>query len=366
MKKRYYIILIVLLIGSIWGSQKYFNKFQKTTELANLDLIEDDYYKKYEEKSFEFIKKNYMNEDGLLKTSKTSDMVLLSEQILYLTYLLQKDNEEDFVKIFNYIIDNMMTDSGKLSIGKQENGIKKYSINDQMEFCKLLIRAYQQWENEEYINLFRVIEEKLYEEYIKEKKFFSYYNAGSSEIIDMRIPLYFLDLDTIAVLGNYRKEWKNIYNQIKQMIENAYISDVFPFYNEYYDYAEEEYNKYYKGNMMQSVHIIWDLAQVELHREESIDWLKENLKKGPLYEEYNKLTGLPTVRVENPGIYGIVAQIGKSIGDVELYTLAVEKMLRLQMKEPTDENKGAFISTFRTGFSEEIILYDNLNALLAF
>lgn len=336
--------------------------FKKAGQIIELDLIKDDYYTMYENKILKFIEDNYLLSSGVMTTDMENKTVVTNEQLLYMTYLLEKDKSDEFEAGIRYIESQLVSDEGMVAIGRENERIERFSTYDQMKFFKLLYKAHAKWGQEKYKNMGMLIEKHLYEQYIKEKKIYPYYKLQENETIDTPIPLYFLDLNSLGLLGTQRNNWISIYNESKQLIQNAYINERFPFYHTSYDYGENTYNKDYKANMLESVLIVFNLAEVKLHKEATIDWLKMQLKKGAIYTEYNKETGLPIEHTENAGIYGVVAQIGKIIGDIELYTLAIERMLSLQIKEEGHPEAGAFQSFTK----EEINLYENLNALLAF
>ena len=114
--------------------------------------------------------------------------------------------------------------------------------------------------------------------------------------------------------------------------------------------------------MTEGVLTVLQLAKVGQHKDETVEWLLETLKDGAVYGTYNTLTGMPTTNIESTAIYAGIAQIGKVIGNQELYDLAMDKMLTFQIQTENSLLKGAFGDET----SEQIYSYDNLQALLAF
>lgn len=350
----------ILLVGI--GEPRYNKTAKNVSLIAEMDLLQDDYYKQYEENCLAFIENNYITSIGAVVEDQSKETVVAKEQLLYMRYLLQKDKKKAFEESTDYIVNTMLTEKGMLGIVKEEVLVRKFSTYDQLQLFKLVYNAYDKWGNEKYKNMGILIEEHLYGQYTRDDRFYPYYKIKQNEEMDSQIPLYFLDLSGLTILRSYREVWGDVYNESKKLIENAYISKKFPFYHTTYDYEESTYNVNHKANMLDTMQIVLNMAQVKCHKSETIDWLKETLKKGVLYAEYDKETGIPTNRFENVGVYAVVAQVGKVIGDIELYTLAIERMLGLQIKDEESALNGGF----KSSETQELNLYDNLNALLAF
>ena len=276
-------------------------------------------------------------------------------------YLLEKDEKSEFENGLVYLQDELMTDDGIVAMGKEDTMIERFSTYDQLKLFRLLYKASNKWDEQAYAVICERIEEHLYNHYIKENIVYPYYKTQENLGIDAPLPLYFLDLNSLALLGNYRISWIQAYNESKELIQRAYISDVFPFYHTKYDYEEHNYNSEYKANMLDTLLIVLNLAEVDLAKPTTITWLKSELKKGAVYETYDKTTGHALDSVEKASIYGVIGQIGKVTGDLELYTLAIEKMLRLQNKDEESDFLGCFEVE-----DEQVSIYENLNALLAF
>ena len=129
-----------------------------------------------------------------------------------------------------------------------------------------------------------------------------------------------------------------------------------------YDYEEVFTTRENEIIMEQSLLSVLSLAEEGLHKKQTIHWLKETLKSDKVYISYDKDTGIPLVSNESSNIYALIAQIGKVINDRELYTLAIEHMVRFQVIQSNDEIKGSFVNQETV----DIDYYSNVQALLAF
>lgn len=365
MKKRIMILLAVILvlsIGIIGGREYHMREAMKIVQVQGLD---DQFYDEYEKISNNFVKKTFITDEYTVVNNKS---MLTSLNLLYLEYLLDNSNQEEFEQAVRFIQKNLFTEEGLIAFGGFINAvdgsrgyINKSSLQDNLEFYKLLTKAYFIWDDPYYDDLAEKMADTIFTYNMENKRLYPYYDKeGEDKFLDF--PLYALDLKVIASLSEHEVVWKEIYQTSKGLLEAAYIHNEFPLYYSYYDYDQKDYIKNEKMDTLESLLVVRQLAYNNAHKEKTIKWLKEQLKTGGIYEQYNYKTGLVTSHTEKIAIYAVTAQIGKVIGDIELYTLAMEKMLAFQVKDTGSEFYGAFM----TKETDEIDCYANLQALLAF
>ncbi len=258
----------------------------------------------------------------------TYDQVQYNPHTLYMLYCVRENNKEEFEKVLSQL------------------DIEEAYYYDQLIILKALLLAHQNFEQISYKEQAFDVEAMLYQS-IEQK--------GGTEI-------YQLDLATLKALSGYTKQWNRIYKTSKHIITNAYIEDYFPLYETYYDYEKDTYGQEKEIIMEKSLLTVLSLAEEGLYKKQTIHWLKETLKNDKVYTAYDKVTGIPLTNTESPAAYAIIAQIGKVINDRELYTLAIEHMIRFQVIKSNDEMKGSFINTDTV----DTDYYTNVQALLAF
>ncbi|MNR32195.1 hypothetical protein D3C85_1497590 [compost metagenome] len=112
---------------------------------------------------------------------------------------------------------------------------------------------------------------------------------------------------------------------------------------------------------MESLLTILNLAEVNQAKPTSIQYIKEHVKTGTLYGQYDK-TGIPLNDVRSTAIYAISAMIGSVMKDHELYADSILKMNEFQIHDPQSSLYGGFGDT-KTG---QAYSFDNLMALLAY
>lgn len=336
------------------------------------DLVEEG--GNAEEICFQFVNQYLSNKEGGIYTNyipqnETFELasgheVLSESQGLFLLYLVERNDKERFDKNLKYIKENLLTSENLLlwRINEEEENISSGNASlDDLRIMKALQKASAKWGDKQYKKLYRELEEALYQFNVKDNQLYGYYDIQYKNNMST-IPLCYFDLESIWQLQNIRKDWKMVYDNSLTLIKNSYLGEAFPFYAFEYDYSTGRYSENTTIRMTESILTVLHLAQINEHKEETIEWLLNELHKGGIYGEYNTITGKPANRVESTAIYATIAQIGKVINHEELYKLAMEKMLVWQIIDKDSHLYGAFGDAKK----EEVYSYDNLQALLAF
>lgn len=353
MKKLYIIGGILIGILGITSLTIYQNQYKKAYS-ENVLEEESLYYEKYENLCLAFVRENHLIEQPEVDTKSL---------VLYMEYAMKKQTRVEFDKFLSFLKAYLIQEDG-LIMGKvhmkQEVGAANNAL-ESMKVIDILMGAYEKWGDTSYRDLALNIERSLYEHNVKDHYLYSLYNTVTQQI-DGQVRLGDLKLKAMELFAEYRGEWKQVYNQSKQLIQKAYISESLPLYYGVYDVLKSEYVMGKSISMEDNMQIILNLSEAGLVKTETINWLKANLKAGALYKEYDVNTGKASMHTESPVVYALVAQVGKVLGDTELYILGIEKMLSFQVRDQEDLRYGAMMQTDEKKAS----LYDNIQALLAF
>ena len=357
-KKKLPIIVSIIVIGvGIILTKEY--EIKETMQLTQEETLQDHFYDQYEGISEQFIKETFMNEKHGVQDEES---ILTSLNLLYMEYLLKENNRADFKKLTKFVQENLITKDGFLGFGAYDHPeaegmelVQQVSVIDTLKFYKLLTKAYLMWGEDYYSNL----AEKIHPHDLKESQM-DQINQESLE--QKELELYKFDLRGIALLEKEEILQKRIYKQAKRLLQKAYIGQACPLYYTHYDFKNKTYIETERIDTLESLLICKELSKNHALKKDTIKWLKNQLKAGSIYEQYDVKTGIVTSHQENIAIYAIVAQLGKLEGDIELYTLAMEKMLKFQVKDSESILYGSFVNQ-ETG---KVNCYENLQALLAF
>ncbi|MEF9959841.1 MAG: hypothetical protein RR448_10150 [Niameybacter sp.] len=356
------LVFVILTSGIIGLAREYYIKEviieTKTTEL------EDPFYTKYKMNVLKVIEEHLLHEELLY----IDENVRTNVQILYMEYLLKNNQEALFKQTLKKLIEDFLTQDKLLSVGgyiqqddSQVQPIPKWSLGDNLKVYKLMIRASKIWQNELYETVANQLSDQIYRYNVVKNKLYSYHDPSIGER-EGEIALDDFDLKALGLLAEQDVRWKGTFQKSKEIVEKGYIGHNLPLYYTYYNYEEKTYGPQEKIDILQSLRIVQHLSESGICKSDTIKWLKEQIKAGGVYEQYDVKTGIVTSHKEAVAIYAVISQIGKNIGDIELYTLAMEKMLNFQVKDKQHQYFGAFMEKDKDRLND----YDLVQALLAF
>jgi len=351
--------------------------------IFNMPFIEDDplfksksyeLYSNSEKNLINFIKEEMISDYGGIYTNYLNDKEIsnllengrsiLSESIgLILYYYYQESNKEFFDIYVSYVNKYLLTEEGIIYWEINENGYSNNSSAtiDDLRILRTLIFAYNKWEDSKYLSLYNDMVKALYYKHTNNGYLINGYDIKYKEKFN-EINISYIDLYTLNLISKNNIKFNKIYDNSYKVLKNAYVSDEFPFYYKYYDFSNEKYSSENNISMIDSLLVVLHLSEIGMNKAETIEWLDQKLLKGKnIYSEYNIKTTLPTSNIESTAIYAIIARIYKNRKQPEMYKLAIEKMLKFQIKD----RKSVFYGGFADQKKEEAYSFDNLQALLA-
>ncbi|MDR0267989.1 hypothetical protein [Paenibacillus sp.] len=239
---------------------------------------------------------------------------------------------------------------------------KKYTINaavDDLRIISALYDAGEQFHAAAYTELANTYGKRFYKHNIKDNKLYDFYDEKYKVTNDF-VTLCYIDLSTMKRLPIPSKQQANLVLNMQEIIQNGYLSDKFPFYETRYHYDTGTYRS--EGiNTVESVLTILTLSEAGLQHPESISYLKDHVKNGTLYGQYDK-NGTPQNQIQSTAIYAITSMIGSVLHDIDLYKDSIKQMEKYRVADKTSPLYGGFgDSATNQAFS-----FDNLMALLAY
>lgn len=378
--KKKWIILMVVLITNIFYlgiiyKQNIDNNNLKEKLNDSIRVDHNSIFLEEEKNCLEFVQKNLSSSSGGIYTNyldenKTYEYStgheILSESVgLFMIYCVENNLEDQFVKQYKLLRDKMINKDGlvKWRIKEEDINMSNTSASiDDLRIIRGLLMAYECWNQKEYLNTALKIGDNLLKYNITNGILNNYKNPDDiNKAKD--IDLSYIDLYTMKLLSKYNESWKNIYSNGLKVIKKGYVSDEMPLYKKSYNIEKEIFADNKEINMINTTLVLLHLSEVGEIKDESIDWLKEQLRENEkVFNQYNKNNKLATTVEESTAVYAIIAAMAKSIKDDELYNLVMEKMLKLQVLEVGSPINGGF------GNPNDLQVYsfDNLLALLAF
>lgn len=295
-----------------------------------------------------------LNDEG-----SSSDTVLSESQGIMIEYANIKENKNLFNSTLNYIDKYMKNDS--LISWKVENG-EASRVNAAIDDLRVYDALYNGVEK------FGVNEKELK----KYSNLIYRYNVENNNLVDcydfannqksQRLTLCYGDFNALGELWSENWRFKKVYNNTLDIVKNGYIGDDFPLYYSWYNYETGQYEKD-DMNTSEALVTILHLAEIGEAKDETIGWLKKQVKKGTLYGRYT-VEGkvLESYEYESTAAYALAALIGKEVNDSELIDDAVMKMERMRIDDTESKYYGAFGNPDGSG----IYSFDQCMALLAY
>ncbi|MBE9913990.1 hypothetical protein G8C92_08080 [Paenibacillus donghaensis] len=239
---------------------------------------------------------------------------------------------------------------------------KKYTINaavDDLRIIRALYDGGDQFHSKDYVELADAYGKRFYNFNVKDDKLYDFYDETYKVTNDF-VTLCYIDLTTLKRLPIPAKQQTALTENMLKIIQNGYLSDAFPFYETRYHYGTDTYRS--EGiNTVESVLTILTLSEAGLEHPESIAYLKEHVKNGTLYGQYDK-NGIPQNQIQSTAIYAITAMIGSVLGDLDLYDDSIKQMEKYRVNDKTSPLYGGFGEPA----TKQAFSFDNLMALLAY
>lgn len=305
---------------------------------------------------------NYKASEDQSKTELATGHDRLSESSgLWLRHLALAGTQKEYDQFYQQTKKLFFAD-GQFSYRLNADGsrsIVNASVDD-MRIIRSLVEAKARFKDEKYQKEIDSLLSTFTKQSIQNGLLVDFYDIKSNQASD-EVSLYYL---SIKELGYIYKEanlpLKNVEYQY-QILSKGYISNKFPFYHKNYNYKT---NKYVDGdsiNVIESLLSILYLSEIGAQKEESIQFIKDAVMTGTLYNAYN-LNGEPVDRSQSAASYAIAAMIAKEIGDKELYQQAMKIVANFQIADPSSPIYGG-IGDQNT---LEVYSFNNLMSALAY
>ena len=328
---------------------------------------DEKYHKDITEK---FIAKYHLLENGGIRTNirdipanyefAVGSDVLSESQGLFMTYAVIENDPSLFEKSFHFVNDKLVLNESISYRYSDEYG--KFSVNaaiDDFRIIRALLEAAIKFDESSYQKAALNFANRLYRTNVADSALYDFYDSAYQEHNDF-LTLCYGDLKTIAILSSEDGRWKPVFENVKQIIEQGYISDEFPFFATSYHYESNSY-KLSDIETVQSLITAIHLAELYLCPKRTVEFIKRKVLAGELYGKYN-ITGEPLNEIESTAIYALASILGRLVKDDDLQKAALEQMKKFQIVAKNDPLYGGFANSETL----EAFSFDNLYALLAF
>lgn len=231
---------------------------------------------------------------------------------------------------------------------------------DDLRIMRSLILAKQRFKDDQYQKELKTISKYFLEQSTLSGLMIDFYDGKNQEKSN-NISFFYLDYTTLAYIYHLNGVEAKVLQAQVNLAKQAQISEAFPLFKQSYSYQDESYTTGSTINIIESLLTVRYLAEIGEAPQESLDFIKENVAKGTLFNSYDT-EGNPVDKNQSAASYAIAAFIGAYTKDETLYRDSLEILQRFQVTNDRSEIYGGI----GEASSLEVYSFNNLTALLAF
>lgn len=280
---------------------------------------------------------------------------------LWLRYLALKGSKDEYDQFYKKT-KKIFFKNGQFSYRLNANG-KLSPVNasiDDIRIMESLIEAANRFKKPQYLEELKQLLYTFEKQSLQGKVLVDFYDTKTGEAAHT-VSLYYLSMKTLGYLYQIMDIPKKYLQYQYDILQNGYLSDTFPFYRAQYDYKKEKYVEKDKINVIESLLSILYLAEIGKAKPESIQYIKERVTTGTLYNAYTP-EGEVVDKNQSAASYAIVAMIAKEIKDDFLYDQSMKILKNYQIMNP----KSPIYGGIGNPTTLDVFSYNNLMALLAY
>ena len=288
--------------------------------------------------------------------------MLLESQSLLMLYAAYQDDRPLFNHAYSYIKNHLQqkdfTSWRFDSLAGQASDVN--AAIDDLRFLRALLYGSAKWQDEDLLWEVRRLADRLYRTNVVDGRLVDMYD-GAQKLSPATITLCYLDLHTLYLLSEVSGKWAAVYQNALQTVQNGYLGDAFPLYQNRFRYDSGAYERE-SLNLTEGLITVYHLAEIGELRPETVQWLKTRVAERTLFIRYDPADGSPENETQSTAAYAVSAIIGALLKDQSLYGDSVRAMNLYQVDDPASEIYGAYGEKARN----EAYSFDNLYALLSF
>lgn len=295
-----------------------------------------------------FLEKNMMNEEGGVYTAyldspgePPKEHDVLSESMgLLMRCAVRLEDRALFDRCWNYVSERMLR-GGVCAWYVAEDGSQGTSnaLLDDLRIARALYEAQTKWGG--YVQPLEALAAGLLSRNLYEGQLSAFYDFRQ-ERTGGSISLTYCDFGALDALAQVRPEYGPLREALLQTVQGGFIGKQFPLYYAAFDYQSGAYSGD-SLNTAEALLTVYHLSEIGQAREETLQWLKENLQAGTLAARYRvDGSAVEGYQYDSTAVFAITALIGQSTGDGELYRLAREKMEQYWLRDRAHPLYGAF------------------------
>lgn len=275
------------------------------------------------------------------KSSNPSGHDVLSESLgIMMEYAALSGDRDLFEKTDLFLQKNLEQDQIYAWYVTEEG--KKATANallDDLRIYHAFSLANELWGDQE--EKMKQLSEGILKHNTKNSELYSFYDF-SQKAPGKEISLNYVDFQTLKLLETQDDTFSAISENMKNIVDQGYISNTFPLYYASYNYKTGKYNTE-SLHTAEALLTLYHLAQTGTLKETSREWIREQLSENGLYARYETDGSVASgYEYESAAVYAIAALVGIEAKDSDIYTKAIQRMELLMKQNTETENMRVF------------------------
>lgn len=260
---------------------------------------------------------------------------------LWLEHLAERGTKEQYDRFYKQVKEKFFKDGQFTWIIKSSG--KRANVNattDDVRILISLVQAQARFHDYKYQKELKSLLKTFKEQSLQDGLLVDCYDP-SCHYPAHTVALNYLNIKDLGYLNRLAGVSSEKLYQEASILKNGYISDQCPLYYESYNYQTKEYSNP-NGNIdiLHSLLSIYNLSQLKAVNSKTIDFIKDKVDKGTLYNNYDS-NGKPLNNYQSSASYAIAALIAEELGDENLYQKAIDRALQFQVHDDSNELNGA-------------------------
>jgi hypothetical protein len=317
----------------------------------------------------EFIEQHMVNPNGTIATylkdaaSDHPDIVAgresLSESLgIWMQYtVLQQDHErfdQSYQLLQKWFIAPQKYITWKLSSDGTSH-VNTNALGDDFRIIGALLKAYEQWNQEEYRTTAQEISATLLKSVQKNGYFVDYHDFARDDSSNL-LSLVYVDIETLQSMQGQHLMDPSLLQKYMDLLRD--MPDDGVFYPKAYDVTTHQYSYDDNANLIDQLIVANHCAEMDLKPEKLIAFLKNEFKSNHrIMGSYNRVDRSAAVDYESPSVYALAILLALKVDDLTWANQLYDRMITFRDQDVS--YRGGYV------FDQNTHVFDNLFPLLA-
>lgn len=314
----------------------------KVPTQSNASFIAQTHYHRHDVEQRElttFVRKQLLTPKGLYtnyltsanqRSQATGHEMLVESSGLWLTYLAQTKQSSAFRRSYKQTLATF--DQGdQLSYRYDPATKKRATVNATLDDLRV-IRALEiyaaQTHSQAYAKKAATRFALLKKHNLAKGRLVDFYDVHAHQASTTSSLAYY-DLLTLRYFESVSKTQRHYYQKQLELVQAGYLGNAFPLYAASYDWQSGEYSSQHL-NTSEALEVLLHLAEVGKLRQQSLDWLIQQVRAHKLYNSYT-IDGIVVNKNQAAANYALAALIFATVHDREMYQTAMRAVWTSQV-----------------------------------